>query len=116
MLALLVTQPPHAQRESRAELDVALAAAAMDCTLEIFFIDEGLLQLAEERNPAAALMPPGLKGWGALPDLADVRVFAERENLSRCRALGIDLILPVEALAASEFRRRWRSARHAMVL
>jgi sulfur relay (sulfurtransferase) DsrF/TusC family protein len=115
-LALLVAAAPFARREPRAELDVALAAAALDARLEVFFLGDALLQLARERDVAPAGLAAGYRGWAALPELGDVRVFAEAAAVERCRAAGIDLVLPVETLAAEDLRRRWRCAARAMVL
>lgn len=115
-LALLVTRGPFSSRDARAELDVAMAAAALDRRLELFFIGDGLLQLARERDAGPALLPPGARGWAALPELAAVRAFASDEDLRRCERLGIEFILPVEPLPAESLRRRWRRAAQAMVL
>jgi len=115
-LALLVTRGPFSSRDARAELDVALAAAALDRRLELFFIGEGLLQLARERDAGPALLPPGARGWAALPELGAVRAFAPADDLRRCERLGIELVLTVEPLPATRFRDRWRRAAQALVL
>lgn len=115
-LALLVSRGPFSSRDARAELDVALAAAALDRRLELFFVGEGLLQLARERDAGPALLPPGARGWAALPELGEVRAFAAAADLRRCERLGIGLLLPVEALPAEQLRRRWRRAAQALVL
>ena len=115
-LALLVVSGPFARRAARAELDVALAAAALDYRLELYFSGEGLLQLARERDAVPALLPPGARGWAALPELGEVRAFAREDELARCEQLGIALILPVEPLPAALFRDRWRRAAQALVL
>ena len=115
-LALLITTPPYGDRDPRAQLDVALAAAALDRRLELFFLGGGLLQLVRERDPRCALLTPGYRGWAALPDLAEARWYAEREALNGLAERGIALLVPVEPLPASELARRWRLARHAMVL
>lgn len=115
-LALLITAPPYAGREARAELDVALAAAAMDCELEIYWFGDALLQLAAHRHRADALLPPGLKGWAALPEMGEAQSFAEAAAWSRCRDLGLHLSLSLELLGEQEFKQRWRSCQHVMVI
>lgn len=115
-LCLLVTSAPYAGRESRAELDIAMAAAAMDFRLEVYFLDDALLQLANSAQGVAALLPPGLKGWSALPELGEVRLFAEESHLARLQDLGITPMEPVEALDESDMRIRWRSAEKVMVI
>jgi sulfur relay (sulfurtransferase) DsrF/TusC family protein len=114
-LALIVRGRPYARRAPRADLDLALAAAALDFRLEIYFLGDALLQLAAERDGAAAGLSPGYRAWAALPDLTDVRVFGEREWLERCTRNGIDLLLPVEGLDSGQMRAGWRQCRHALV-
>lgn len=115
-LALIVRGRPFGRRAPRADLDLALAAAAMDFDLEVYFLGEALLQLAAERDSAAALLPPGYRAWAALPGLAAVRVFGELEWLQRCERGGIELTMPVEALSPEQMRAGWRRCRHAMVV
>lgn len=115
-LVLLVASPPGAHRDGRAALDVALAAASLDRVLEVYFLGSGLLQLARELDPAPALLPGGYRGWAGLPELGPVRLFADREEMRRHAALGVEFRLAVEPLPAAEMQKRWRRARHAMVL
>ena len=115
-ICLLLTAAPFAGRESRAELDVAMAAAAMDYRLEIYFLDDALLQLAVGAQGSAALLPPGLKGWSALPELGEVRMFAEQNQLSRLQELGIAPAAEVVALDEAGMRTRWREAAKVMVM
>jgi sulfur relay (sulfurtransferase) DsrF/TusC family protein len=115
-LALLVRRGPYRQRAARADLDVALAAAALDFDLDLYFLDAALLQLAAGRDGAAALLPAGYRAWGALPDLTRLRAYAEREWLERCARHSIELLLPVQGLDANEMTVRWRRCRHALLL
>ena len=64
-LALIVRDPPFAHRAARADLDVALAAAAMDFRLEIFFFGQAIMQLALERDCRDAMLPAGYRAWAA---------------------------------------------------
>lgn len=115
-LALLVTTPPYARRDARAELDVALAAAALDRRLELYFLGAGLLQLVRDRDPRPAALPAGYRGWATLPGLAEVAMFADADDLRRLDRLGLEPALPVIPLGAAELAQRWRGAAHAMVL
>ena len=115
-LALIVRGSPYGRRAPRTDLDLALAAAALDFRLEIYFLGAALLQLAAERDGAAARLPPGYRAWAALPDLADVRLFAENEWLRRCMDHGIELLLPVEGLDRVQMRAGWRQCRNALVV
>jgi sulfur relay (sulfurtransferase) DsrF/TusC family protein len=114
-LALIVRGAPYGRRAPRADLDLALAAAALDFELEIYFIGESLLQLAAERDGAAAYLPPGYRAWAALPDLCEVRMFAESEWVQRCERSGITLAVPVEGLDPDRMRSSWRTCRQALV-
>jgi sulfur relay (sulfurtransferase) DsrF/TusC family protein len=113
---LLVRPRPYQRAESRAELDLALAAAALDIPLEVYFLGDAILQLAEGKDPDSALLPAGYRGWAALPELGDARLFAESIWLDRCRAQGLALCLPVSPLAPAELGRRWRGCDRVLVV
>lgn len=115
-LALLVRNPPYRQRAARADLDLALAAAAVDFDLEVYFVGGALLQLAAGQDGAAALLPAGYRAWAALPGLTNIRAYAERDWLERCRRASIDLLLPVRPLSTAELAAGWRNSRHALLL
>jgi sulfur relay (sulfurtransferase) DsrF/TusC family protein len=115
-LALIVRGHPWRHRAARADLDLALAAAAMDFGLEVYFLGGALMQLAADRDSEAAMLPPGYRAWAALPDLAEVRYYAESEWLKRCEHAAIELILPVQALSADKMQAGWRRCRHALVV
>lgn len=115
-LALLVRDRPYRRRAARAELDTALAAAAMDFDLELYFLGGAVLQLADGRDPSAALLPPGYRGWSALPDLTEVRAYADAGWLQRCARDGIGLVLPVQGLDPAAMAQRWRACSHAVLL
>lgn len=113
---LLVTSGPYRSRESRAEIDLALAALTLDYRLEIYFSGDAVLQLAEPRDSAEAQLPAGYRAWSALPDLGDVQLFAESGWLSRCERRGIRLCLPVEGLGHTRMKRHWRECDRVLVL
>ena len=115
-IALLVKSGPYHSRESRSELDLALAALALDFRLEVYFSGDALLQLAEAKDPSGAQLPPGYKAWAALPDMGEVRLFAESAWLSRCELLGISLTMPVEGLGHARMKQRWRRCDKVLVL
>jgi len=114
-LALLVRLPAWRHRAARADLDLALAAAAMDIPLEVYFLGAAVLQLAAERDSRPALLPPGYRAWATLSDVAGARVFAERAWLDRCASRSIPLILSPRALGPAELRDRWRQCRHVLM-
>lgn len=115
-LALLVDTGPYLSRESRAEADLALAALSLDFEVEVYFSGDAILQLARDKAGTGALLPAGYKAWSALPELGQVRVFAESGWLSRCERLGIELFLPVEGLGFVSMKQRWRNCDHVVVL
>ena len=115
-IALIVRSRPFAHRAARADLDFALAAAAMDFELEIYFVGDAVLQLADQRNADGAMLPPGYRAWAALPDLVSTRVFAEELWVERCREMGIGLLLPAEGLPVQQMSQAWRDCPRVMVL
>lgn len=115
-LALLVRTGPCRSRESRAEVDLALAALSLDFDVEVYFTGDAIMQLAQDKSGAGAGLPAGYKAWSALPELGSVQVFAESGWLNRCQRLGIGLILPVEGLGFAGMKQRWRRCDHVVVL
>lgn len=115
-LALIVQSAPYKDRVARTDLDIALAAAALDFTISVYFQGHSVLQLAAQRNASDALLPAGYRAWAALPDLADARIFAEQNWLDLCRVAELELLLPVEALGEAAMRRSWRNCDHVLVL
>lgn len=115
-LALIARNPPWACRAARSDVDVALAAAAMDFTLEIYFLGAALMQLAAERDSREAMLPAGYRAWSALPELSEVTFFGEREWLKRCDRAAIRLLLPVQSLSAEAMQSRWLRCQYAWVL
>jgi len=115
-LALIVQSAPYSGRVARADVDIALAAAALEFEIRVYFQGFSMLQLVARRNASNALLPTGYRAWAALPDLVDARIFAERKWLDVCQAAGLQLVLPVEALGEAEMVRSWRSCDHVLVL
>ena len=115
-LALLVQTRPYEQRASRANPDLALAAAAMDFELHVYFAGAAILQLASRRDCETALLPPGYRAWAALPELAETVVYGETAWLDYCRLRRTELVLPVVALSGTRMAADWRRHDHAMVV
>jgi hypothetical protein len=115
-LALIIRGHAYRRRAPRADVDFALAAAAMDFDLELYFLGNSLLQLAVERDGRAALLPGGYRAWSALPEMAAAEWYAERQWLERCERSGIQLTLPVQARTAAEMRAGWQRCRHVLLL
>ena len=79
-LGLLVCSAPWAERSGREALDLALAAAVLDRPLSLFFIGDGLWQLLHERDPTAAMLPPGQKAWASLLDLTTAAFYRRADQ------------------------------------
>jgi len=115
-LAIIVRNAPYRERIARADLDFALAAAALDFSVRVFFQGHSVMQLVAQRDVSEAMLPSGYRAWAALPELADARVFAESSWLDTCLLRGITLEMPVEALSPSQMEISWRGCDHALVL
>lgn len=115
-LALIVRSQPYGQRVARANIDLALSAAALDFDLRLYFQGSSILQLASGQNTAGALLPAGYRAWAALPGLADTNVYADSTWLEFCVENEIDLVMPVEALSTVAMKKDWRNCSHVMVI
>jgi sulfur relay (sulfurtransferase) DsrF/TusC family protein len=115
-LGLLVKSGPYVGRESRAELDMALAAASLDFTVEVYFLGDAVLQLANNKSGNTAQLPAGHRGWSALPGLGEVEIFAESAWLRRCERLGVELVLPAEGVGFARMKQNWRRCDQVVVI
>lgn len=104
-LGLVVRRSPYEGRHAGAQLDVALAAAALGMPLELFFLGDGLLQLSASVAPAGAALPPGLKAWKSLPALTEVRAWAPEGNPLLCGATA-EWLLPLRVEPPAALARR----------
>jgi len=116
VFGLLMRSEAYAHRSARADVDIALAAAALDMGVEVYFLDDAVTQLAAGRDPGPALLPPGYRSWAGLPELGDARLFAEQGWLERCEQIGLRLSMDVEALDRDALLARWRQCSHTLVL
>jgi len=114
-LGLLVRSGPFSGRSARDQLDFALAAAALDFELELYFLGPGILQLLAEHQPEEAALPRGSKGWRSLPDLAEVRAFAPPEAMAGLAA-DQGLLLDVSPLDGVGMAARWRACDQVLVI
>jgi len=114
-MALIVRDPPWHHRAARADVDLALAAAAMDFQLEVYFLGPALLQLAAERDSGPALLPGGYRAWASLCELTAARVYAEPDWLDECARRSIPLLLVPDSLSPAAMRDRWGQCRHILM-
>jgi sulfur relay (sulfurtransferase) DsrF/TusC family protein len=115
-IGLLVRSLPYRQRSARAQLDVALVAAALEQQVRLYFLGAAVLQLQPERAPDAAKLPPGYKGWASLPELGEVTAFAEPGWLDRLSKFQGAPILAVTPLTRQEMRTDWQACDRIVVL
>ena len=119
-LGLIIRRPRYQGRSARRELDHALAAAALDWTLEVYFVGSAVLQLAAAPPLESSLLPAGYRGWPALTDMVEGEdeppVFAEPDWLRRCDSLGMSLLLNPVPLPAADMRRRWSQCGRVILL
>ncbi len=116
MLALLVRSAPYQRRSPRNELDVALAALAMDFRVEVYFLGSSILQLIPERDPRPALLPAAYRAWAALPEMGEFSLYAEQAWLDRLVEWNEPLLMPIQGLSAEQIRTGWRNCDHSMVI
>jgi sulfur relay (sulfurtransferase) DsrF/TusC family protein len=115
-LALIVQTMPYENRVARVNIDLALAAAAMDFELHVYFIGAAIMQLALQRVSTGAMLPPGYRAWGALPELATTVIYGEQSWLDFCQQKNVELVMPTRGLSRPAMKNAWRQHQHAMVI
>jgi sulfur relay (sulfurtransferase) complex TusBCD TusD component (DsrE family) len=114
-LALIVRGLPYGRRSARSDLDLALAAAALDFRVDVFFLGGAVMQLAARRDAGGALLPAGYRAWASLCDNAEFRVYAEKCWLDFCVERDIGLLMPVVPLTLEEISSAWRGCDQVLV-
>ena len=112
-LALVVRSDPLADRSARAQLDVALAAAAMDVPLEVYFVGAGARHLLPASSAAGAGLPSAQRAWPALAGLTAVSAWAEPGIAEDATPHGDWGVRP---LALADMAERWSACRWVLVL
>jgi sulfur relay (sulfurtransferase) DsrF/TusC family protein len=114
-LGLIVQGLPYGRRSARADLDLALAAAALDFRLDVFFLGGAVMQLAARRDAGGALLPRGYRAWASLGEYDGSRVHAEKHWLDFCLEQDIGLLMPVVPMSRPEMSLAWRRCDRVLV-
>lgn len=113
---MVVRQAPYSQRSARTQLDVALAAATLELPLELYFLGDAVWQLASARNNRDAGLPGGLKGWGALAQMTEVKFFGEADEVRLLESAGADTTVSLVSMDLAEMASRWRHCKRVMAI
>lgn len=116
VIGLVVRPVPYAQRSARAQVDVALAAAALEQPLHLYFLGDSVLQLLSGREPPAAHLPAGYRAWASLPELTLVSAFAETAWVNWLQQARLEVALPIKAASRSQMRAGWSACHRVAVL
>ena len=115
-IGLVIRSGPFQGRSARDQLDVALAAASLGFELELFFTEEGILQLVADRDAQAGGLPGGHKGWKALPGLTSVTAWAAERVLSSHVDASTNFMLEVKPASQSQMAGRLADCEHCLVV
>ncbi|NIF26562.1 sulfurtransferase complex subunit TusC [Pantoea sp. Tr-811] len=103
-MLIISRQAPWSGPSAREALDIALAGGAFDLPLAMLFLDDGVLQLAPDQQPAAVQQKNLAANLQALPMFGVDELFACGHSLAR-RGLPTDaLALQVEVLDAAALK------------
>ena len=115
-IGLVMRSGPYHQRSARGQLDVALAASALEQPLRLYFLGAAVLQLLGTREPGAAHLPAGYRAWASLSELTVVTAFAEPGWLEWLAQCGNRPVLPLEAASRQQMQADWRACHKVLVL
>jgi tRNA 2-thiouridine synthesizing protein C len=111
-LAILVRSEPYDRRGGRERLDPALAAASLDIPLKIFFVDEGVMHLLPQQQPASLPALPYTSAWAALTGLSSqVELFAESAAVELITGGRSDLLADVELLDSEAIAEKLKNCK-----
>ena len=97
----IVRSFPHGAASAQEALDVILTTAAMEQPVSVLFLEDGVLQLLDEQNPALVGLKHIAPIYQSLP-IYDVESFwVERESLEARGIADRKLILPVDLIHRS---------------
>jgi hypothetical protein len=83
-------------------------------SIEIYFIGPAVYQLVTDKDPSAARLATGMRGWNSLPGLTEVSFFAQSDWLNRVSPDALSV--PVLGLGMSGMRERWTLCRRILSL
>jgi sulfur relay (sulfurtransferase) DsrF/TusC family protein len=113
-IGLLVRSAPFRGRSGRDQLDLALAAGTLGFDVDLYFRGDGALQLLMQREPQAAGLPEGVRGWQSLSQLTTVSAWVSEAEF---RALsGATVRWALDAQPATPAQMAERLAQCAQVL
>ncbi|HLF29965.1 MAG TPA: hypothetical protein VI566_02935 [Xanthomonadales bacterium] len=115
-IGLVLRSGPYQQRAARSQLDVALVAAALDQPLRLYFLGYSVLQLIGAREPGAAGLPPGYRGWASLPGLTRITAFADTGWFDWLLENGTGSVLALEPATRQQMQADWRACHRVLVL
>lgn len=115
-LGLVLRAGPYEQRSARAQLDVALVAAALDQPLRLYFLGHSVLQLVGTREPGAAHLPVGYRAWASLPQLTGVKAFADVGWIDWLVQRGAESALVLQPATRQQMQADWRACHKVLVL
>lgn len=105
-LGLIVRSAPFRGRSGRDQLDIALAAAAMNYELELLFLGAGEFHLLPGQERDMAALPAGARAWASLPELTRVRAWLTPGAEQRLGRPLDRLLLPCAAAEGPVLARR----------
>ncbi len=106
-IAFVFTRGPHGSSGGREGLDVLLAVSALNKSLDVFFISDGVLQLLPNQNPEKILARNYIATFGLLK-FYDVQKFYFCSVSLKERGLThvTDWVLDAKALSPNELRSK----------
>ena len=100
-LGLVISRAPWEGRSGRDSLDIALAAATLDWSVDIYFCAGGLRQLLAAQSGVDAGLPGSPKAWKMLPELSAVRFIADPCEMKFWQEQGAEFVVPLLPLSKS---------------
>jgi len=112
--AFVTRQAPHGTSLARETQDAILATSALTEELSVFFIGDGVYQLASQQNPQA-IACRNFAPTFAMFELYDIEnIYVCADSLLERGISDIDLVIDVERLTQPEINQRIRQ--HAIIL
>lgn len=95
-------QAPHGTSTGQEALDILLMASALNQTINLVFLDDGVWQLKTQQNTHDIQQKNFTDAFKALPLYGIETIYVEQESLAARNLTAADMLLPVTICNAAE--------------
>ena len=117
-IALVNRHAPYGRSHAQESLDLLLAMIALEQVVTVFFLDDGVLQLKRQQQPAAIEHKDFTAMFKSLPlyDVTPDQIIVEQQSLQARGIDANDLLLPCQVIDTQHLQKQLYAHQHIISL